>query len=331
MLGDMITLRTLLAGAFIVAGVAQAFPAAGAPAFPGRGVRIVSPYPPGISPDVATRVVAEQLTRTWGQQVLIEPRPGANGFIAIAAAKKAPPDGHEFLLVGNAHLTINPNLFHSLPYDPVGDFAPISLIYRAPFFIVVSRLGPFKTVKDLVAAAKAHPDKVGYSTPYVGSPPHLGGALLAHLTGTKMLAVHFKDGAQLYTSVANGDVGFSVATVGSVSHLVNAGKLKLLAIAAASRLPTEPGVPTAKEAGLPAGYEVDSWVGFVALRGTPPDVVRRISQDTARAIEQVEVRERFRHLGLEPVAATPDELSGIIRADLKRYAELVKKIGIQPE
>ena len=294
-------------------------------------MRIVSPYPAGISPDVAARVVAERLAKAWGQQVLIEPRPGANGFIAIAAAKKAAPDGHEFLLVGNAHLAINPNLFRTVPYDAEQDFAPISLIYRAPFFIVVSRLGPFRSVKDLVAAAKAHPGKLGYSTPYVGSPPHLGGALLAHLTGTKMLAVHFKDGAQLYTSVANGDVGFSVATVGSVSPLLKAGKLKLLVIAAASRLPGEPDIPTAKEVGLPAGYEVDSWVGFVALRGTPPDVVRRISQEVGRAIEQPEVRERYRNLGLEPAATTPEQLSGIIRADLKRYGDLVKKIGIQPE
>jgi tripartite-type tricarboxylate transporter receptor subunit TctC len=171
----------------VVAGAAAvmvlAAPQAAAQAYPSRSVRIVSPYPPGISPDVATRVVAERLAKAWGQQVLVEPRPGANGFIAIAQAKKAAADGHEFLLVGNAHLAINPNLFRTVPYDTEQDFAPISLIYRAPFFIVASRLGPFKTVKDLVAAAKAHPDRLGYSTPYVGSPPHLGGALLAHLTG----------------------------------------------------------------------------------------------------------------------------------------------------
>jgi tripartite-type tricarboxylate transporter receptor subunit TctC len=311
--------------------IALAGAVADAQPFPTRGVRIVSPYPAGISPDVAARVVAEQLAKAWHQQVLLDPRPGANGFIAIGAAKKAAPDGHELLLAGNAHLAINPNLFRTIPYDPVGDFAPISLIYRAPFFIVVSRLGPFKTVKDVIAAAKAHPDKLGYSTPYVGSPPHLGGALLAHLTHTKMLAVHYKDGAQLYTSVANGEVGFSVATVGSVTHLVSAGKLKLLAIAAPARLASEPDVPTAKEVGLPPGYEVDSWVGFVALRGTPPEVVRRISQDVTRALGQPDVKERYRNLGLEPTAATPEELAGIIRTDLKRYAEQVKRIGIQPE
>jgi tripartite-type tricarboxylate transporter receptor subunit TctC len=294
-------------------------------------VRIVSPYPAGISPDVAARVVADQLSKTWGQQVLVEPRPGANGFIAIGAAKKAAPDGHELILLGNAHLTINPNLFRSLPYDALADFAPISLIYRAPFFIVVATLGPFKTAKDLIAAAKTHPDKLAYSTPYVGSPPHLGGALLAYLTGVKMLAVHYKDGAQLYTAVANGDVGFSVATVGSVTPLLKAGKLKLVAIAAESRLPTEPGVPTAREAGLPAGYAVESWVGIVALRGTPPDLVRRMSQDIGRAIEQAEVKERWRNLGLEPAASSPDRFAELIRADLARYADLVKKIGITPE
>ena len=299
--------------------------------YPAKLVRIVSPYPTGITPDTAARLVADRLSKSWGQQVVVEPRPGANGFIAIGAAKKAAADGHELLLVGNAHLTINPHVFKSIPYDPEGDFLPVSLIYRAPFFLVVAADGPYRSIQDLVAAARARPDTVTYSTPYVGSPPHLGGAMLAALTDTKMQAVHFKEGPAIYTSVANGDVAFSVATSGSAGPLVRAGRLKLLALAAPERLASQPDVPTVKEAGGPAGYEVEAWVGLVAPRGTPPEIVRRIGADVASALADPEVRERYRNLGIQPVASSSGEMLDLIRADLGRTGDIVKRAGMQPE
>jgi tripartite-type tricarboxylate transporter receptor subunit TctC len=302
-----------------------------AQAFPNKPVHLISAYPAGIAPDVAARLVAERLSRTWGQPVILEAKPGANGFIAIGAAKKSAPDGYELLVVGNAHLTINPHVFKTLPYDPETDFVPVSLIYRAPFFIVVAANGPYRSIQDIVAAAKADPQKISYSTPYVGSPPHLGGAMLAALTGTQMLAVHFKDGAQMYTSVANGDVSFSVATSGSALPLVSAGKLKFLAIAAPQRLASQPDVATVKEVGGPAGYEVESWVGFVAPRGTPPEVVRRLSADVATALTDPDLKERYRILGIEPVATTSAEMLQLIRTDLKRTGDIVKRANINPE
>jgi len=299
--------------------------------YPTKAVHIVSPYPTGISPDVAARLVGERLSKAWGQPVVVEPRPGANGFIAIGAAKKAAPDGHELLLVGNAHLTINPHVFKNIPYDPEQDFIPVSLIYRAPFFIVVAANGPYRTLPDLVAAARANPERITYSTPYVGSLPHLGGAMLAALTDTKMQAVHFKEGPQIYTSVANGDVSFSVASAGSATPLVKAGRLKFLAIAAPERLASQPDVPTIKEAGGPAGYEVESWVGFVAPRGTPPELARRIAADVAAALADPELRERYRNLGLEPVATSGAAMAELIRTDLRRNGDIVKRAAIQPE
>lgn len=299
--------------------------------YPAKMVRIVSPFPTGITPDSAARLLADRLSKAWGQQVLVEPRPGANGFIAIGAAKKAAPDGHELLLLSNAHLAINPHVFKAIPYDSENDFAPVSLIYRAPFFVVVSTSGPHRTIQDLVAAAKASPERVTYSTPYVGSPPHLGGALLAALTDTRMTAVHYKEGPAIYTGVANGDISFTVATAGSATPLVKAGKLKLLAIAAPARLASQPDVPTIAEIGGPAGYVVESWSGILAPRGTPPEILRRIGADIAAALKEPELVERFRNLGIEPVATTSAGMAQVIRDDLRRYGEVVKRAGIQPE
>src|SRR6266852_5826085 len=166
-------------------------------AYPTRPVRIVSPYPSGLTPDIAARAIADRLSKTWGRAVIVEPRPGANGFLAIGAVKKAAPDGHELLLAGQAHLAINPRLFASVPYDPEKDFVPLSLIYRTPFFIAVSTAGTFKTIPELIAAGKASQRKLSYSSPYVGSPPHLGGALFAYLTGTQMVHIPYKEAAQV--------------------------------------------------------------------------------------------------------------------------------------
>jgi tripartite-type tricarboxylate transporter receptor subunit TctC len=297
--------------------------------FPSKPVKIVSPYPAGLTPDIATRAVAERLSKTWSQPVIVEPRPGANGFLAIGQAKKAVPDGHELLVAGQAHLAINPRLFKSVPYDPEKDFAPLSLIYRTPFFVAVSTTGPYKTIPELIAGAKASQKKLSYSSPYVGSPPHLGGALFAHLTGTQMVHVPFKDAAQIYIAVANGDVDWALGSIGSTLPLTKAGKLKLLAIAARARDPDHPDIPTVEQAGGPAGYEVDTWVSLVAPHGTPAELVRRISRDIAAALADPEVRERFKGIGVDPVSATPAELADLVKRDLA--ARHIVRTGVTAE
>jgi tripartite-type tricarboxylate transporter receptor subunit TctC len=299
--------------------------------FPNRLVRIVSPYPAGIAPDLAVRLVADKLSRYWNQQVIIEPRPGGNGFIAIGALKKAKTDGHQLLLLGSAHLALNPQFLKNVPYDPENDFVPVAMIYRTPFFIVVANEGPYKTLQDLITAARANPNAITYSTPYVGSPPHIGGALLASMTGTRMLAVQYRDGAALSTSVANGDISFHVSSSGTVAPLVSAGKLRFLAIASAKRSPSEPDVPTVREVGGPDGYEIDTWAGLVAARGTPPAVVKRINTDVLRALAEPDVRDRFRSRGIEVKPGTPEEMGELIRSDAKHYGELIRRAGIAPE
>src|SRR5882762_4148617 len=302
-----------------------------AQSFPSKPVRIVSPYPSGLTPDIAARAVAERLSKIWNQPVILEARPGANGFLAIGAVKKAAPDGHELLVAGQAHLAINPRLLKSVPYDPEKDFAPLSLIYRTPFFVAVSAAGPYKTIPELIAAAKASQRKLSYSSPYIGSPPHLGAALFAYLTGTQMVHIPYKEAAQMYIAVANGDVDFALGSVGSMLPLTKAGKLKLLAIAAKSRDPEHPDIPTVAEAGGPAGYEVDTWVSLVAPQGTPPELARRISGDIAAALADKEVKERFKGIGVDPVSNTPAQLADLMKNDLKAYGEIVKRTGVTAE
>lgn len=294
-----------------------------------KPVRIISPYAAGIGPDAAMRILAEKLSLLIGQQIVVDPRPGGNGIIALNALKQAPNDGHTFLLVGNAHLTINPHLFKSPEYQVEGVIEPVSTIYRAPFFIGVPVKGPHKSLEQLVAAAKAAPERVTYSVPYMGSPPHLGGVLLGHLTGAKLLPVAYKD-AQV-TAVAAGEVDFTMATLGSFQAMVKAGRLQLLAITQPTRLASAPDIPTVEEAGGPKEMTVQSWTALVTRHGAPADFVRRMSEDMRRALATPNVIERFDSAGLVASANTPTQLAGLLRDDGRFYGDLIKRIGMKSE
>lgn len=323
--------RTFAMISVVLAALVATPTAAQAQAWPARPVRVVSPYSSGSGPDIFLRVVAEKLSRQWGQQVVVDARAGANGFIAIEAVKKAAPDGYEMLLAGNAHATINPNLFAKVPYDIEADFAPVAMLYRTPFYIAVAANGPYRTVGDIIAAARAEPGKLSYGTPYVGSPAHLGSVNLELLTGTRMIHVPFKDTVQIYASVGNGDVSWAFGTIGSTNPLVKTGKAKLIAVAAKSRSPGMPDVPTVAEAGGPAGLEVDAWVAILAPRRTPAEIVRKVNAEVVRLLGDADVRERLTVLGFDAYPATPEQLSEIIRTDLRRNADLVKRTGAKSE
>ena len=296
--------------------------------FPSKTVRINVPFSAGSGPDVFLRILAEKLSRTWGQQVIVEARPGGNGFIAFDVVKRAPPDGYELLVAANSHLAINPNLFKKLPYDPEKDFVPVALLFRNTFFIAVASDGPYQTVPALIAAARTSPGKLSYGTPYVGSPPHLGSALFEFRTGTKMIHVPFKDTTQIFISVANGDVSWAFGSVGSTAPIVKMGRLKLLAIGAKSRLATHPDVPTIEEAGGPSGLLVDAWTGLIALRGTPEEVVRRINGEIVKQLGEPDILDRLSILGFEPAPLTPEAFGETIRADNQRLGEVIRRIGV---
>jgi tripartite-type tricarboxylate transporter receptor subunit TctC len=321
-----LTRMMLLAAAWLPV----ATPAVGQ-AFPSKLVTITAPYSAGAAPAIFTHVLADKLAAAWGVPVIVDARPGGSGFIAIDAVKKAAPDGHELLVVSNAHVAINPALYKKLPYDPQRDFVPVAMFYRTPFFLIVSISGPFTSVPALIAAAKAKPDTISYGSSYVGSPSHLGSAEFELLTGTKMVHVPYKDQSQMYVGIANGDLGWAFSTLGSALPLMQAGKIKPLAIAAKQRLKTLPDVPTMAEAGGPPGLEVDAWLAIVAPRGTPPEVVRRINADVNKALANPEVQQQLQQFGFEAAPGTPDQFAEVIRADAKKYAELVRRTGATAE
>jgi tripartite-type tricarboxylate transporter receptor subunit TctC len=300
---------------------------AAAQSFPMRTVRIVSPYPTGAGPDTVARLLAEKIAKSWGQQVIVEARPGGNGFIAIDAVKKATPDGHDVVMLDSGHVAVNPTLFKRLPYDVDRDFAPAALIYRTDFLVAVAADGPYKTVGDLIAAAKRSPGRISYATPFVGSPSHLGSALLEMRTGTQMLHVPFKETSQMVAAVASGEVSWTLSTLATTGPLVRAGKVKLIAIAARSRLPSQPEIPTVLESGGPADYEVNAWVALLAPKATPPGNIAAINREVNRALGEADIRERLATFGFTPLPSSPRELGELIRADTQKYGELVRQTG----
>lgn len=302
-----------------------------AQSFPSRPVKLVTPYSTGIGPDLYARALAEILQKEWGQGVVVEAKPGGNGFIAVEQVKKAQPDGHELLIFANSHLTINPALFKNVPYDPETDLTPISGLYRTWFFIAVKSDGPYNSVKDLIAAAKAKPGALTYGTPYVGSPSHLGSAIFEHATGTHMVHVPFKDTLQIFTSIANGDVDWAVATASSTAPMQKAGRVKLIAVAAPQRLATHPNVPTVAEAGGPKDFEVESWLVLLGPRGLQPDLVKKIGADVQKALATPEMKKRTEALGFETYQAHPAQIAARMKAELKTNVEVIKRAGVRAD
>jgi tripartite-type tricarboxylate transporter receptor subunit TctC len=305
--------------AMVTTAVAQTFPA--------KPVKITAPYSAGAAPAVFTRVVADKLSKLWGQPVIVEAKPGASGFIAIDAVKSAPPDGHELLVVSDAHVAINPSLYKKLPYDPQKDLVPVAMFYHTPFYLAVQTSGPYQSVPALIAAAKTKPEAVSYGSSYVGSPSHLGAAEFEAVTGTRMVHVPYKDQSQMYVGIANGDVGWAFTTLGSALPLMQAGRIKLIAVAQPQRSRAQPDVPTLAEAGGPAGMQVGSWLAVMAPRGTPPEVVRKINADVNRVLADPEVVAQLANFGFDGAAGTPEQFAEEIRADAKKYGELVRRTG----
>ncbi len=314
-----------IAMAAITLAIAPAVLAQGA--FPTKPVKFTSPYPSGSGPDVVTRLIADKLARYWNQTVTVEARPGANGFIAIEAVKRATPDAHELTVVDNGHVAIFPHLFKKIPYDVEKDLAPVALVYRTDFLVAVAAGGTIKTVGELIAAAKANPGKVSYGTPFVGSPSHLGSALLELMTGTQMLHVPFKETSQMVASVASGDVTWTLSTIATTGPMVRAGKVKLIGLAAKNRLASHPDIPTVLESGGPADYEVNGWVAFLTARGAPAESINAINRDVGRALGEPDVRERFAAFGFLPIPTSPQALTELIRSDSKKFGDLVRRTG----
>lgn len=298
---------------------------AGAQTFPTKPVRIITPFPVGSGPEGVARLVADKLSKSWGQPVTVENRPGGNGFIAIDAFKRGATDGHELLQLDNVHLTAYPHLFKKLPYDPVKDFEPLTPLFKAFFFTTVAVNSKYQTMADLIADAKAHPGKLNYGSWSVGNPVHLGTARLEIATGTDMQHVIFKETSQLYTSVATGDLSFALGSNATAGALQRAGRIRFLAVAAPKRLTAFPDVPTFAESGGPRDFEVSGWTTLAAPPGLPKAVADKIQRDIEKALAEPDMREKFLSFGYEPFTATREQFAQHIKAESTRFAEVIQK------
>jgi tripartite-type tricarboxylate transporter receptor subunit TctC len=296
--------------------------------FPVKPVKVVIPYAAGSGPDTVMRLLGDKLARSWGQQLVVDNRPGGNGWLAIDAAKKAPADGYTLLDVDDSQMVLQPLLYKKLPHDMAKDFEPVGAVFRTNFFVVVSADSPWKTLPDLIASAKANPGKLTYGSPGIGTVPHVGAAMLAAATGTQMQHAPFKDVQQLFGSVANGDIAWALGTAGTSGSLYRAKKVRFLALAAPQRLAGYTDIPTVSEAGGPAGFEVQSWGGMYAPHGTPKAIIDRLNADLNRVLVDPEVRAKLGGIGFVTTPSTPEAMAQAIVEQSERFAPVIKAANI---
>lgn len=293
--------------------------------FPAKPVRLLTPFPAGAGPEGVLRVLAEKLQKKWGQPVIVENKPGANGFIAIDTWKRGATDGYDILQLDNVHLAAYPHLFKKLPYDAGKDFELIAPLFRTYFFVAVPANSPYKTVGDIVKDAKANPGKLNYGSWSVGNPVHLGSALLEAQTGTQMQHIIYKETSMLYTGVANGELQFALGTLATAGPLQRAGKLRFIAVTGPKRHPAFPDVPTVAESGGPAGYELTGWTTLAVPKGLPKPVLDKISADVQAALADADMKARFDTFGYDAFPSTREQFNTFIAAESKKYGEVVAK------
>lgn len=299
-----------------------------AQAFPSKPVRIVSAFSAGSGPDAMLRMVSMQLGKIWNQSVVVDNRPGGSGFIAVGEVKKAVPDGHTILHGDGLNFTAIPHMYSKLPYDAVTDFDPVSPIHYSNFFVTVPADAPWKSMGELLKAAKESPNPINYGSWQIGSVAHIFGALMERETSIKMTHVPFKDNSMLYGSVARGDVQWAFGTNASAGSLERAGKLRYLAIAAPARLGTHPNVPTVSESGGPANFEASAWVGLFAPKGTPAAVSQKIAADLAKAMNDPETKAKMTEFGYNPLPLKPEETRALVTKESQRHKEVVTRARI---
>ena len=296
--------------------------------FPTRPVRIITPFPAGAGPEAVVRLVAERLQKKWGKPVVVENKPGANGFIAIDTFKRGSTDGHDLMHLDNVHLVAYPHLFKKLPYDPVKDFDPLTPLFKTHFFVGVSNDSKYKTVGDIVADAKARPTALNYGSWSVGNPVHLGSALLESMTDTQMQHVVYKETSQLYTAVATNELNFALGSMATAGPLQRSGRLKFIAVTGPKRHPAFPDVPTVAESGGPAGYEVTGWTTIAAPKGLPKPTADRIQRDIEEALNDPEIKQRYATFGYDLFPATREQFNAFIAAESAKYAEVIKRAKV---
>ena len=316
-----------LAGA-MAAGLA---PAAHAQSFPQKPVRVVLPFVAGSGPDLVARLLTEKMAQSTGQQFIVDNRAGANGQIALEAVAKSAPDGYTIVFADIGQFAINPSLYKKLPYDVEADFAPIAIAYTTPFYVLVSGKGPYKTLAELLAAAKAKPGGINFASAGSGSPTQLFMEQLKSAAGVDMAHIPFKGGPQIIPAILSGDVASVMLGMASVRGLVETGQLRALAVTSASRAGGFPDIPTVAEAGGPKGFNAVTWVAFAAPGKTPRDIIDKLNSELRKALALPEVRTRMAAMGFDPAGGTPEQMAQRIREDNATYSVIIKATGAQAD
>jgi tripartite-type tricarboxylate transporter receptor subunit TctC len=297
--------------------------------FPTRPVKLIIPYPPGGAVDILGRTLGQQLTETWHQPVLVDNRPGAGGTIATQITAKSPPDGYTLLIVASGHAT-TPLLYKSLPYDIFTDFTPISELGYTPNMLLTGNASPFRSVADVIEAARAKPGSLSYGMAGHGTSPHLAGELFKYLAQIDIVGVPYKGGAPVLNDLVGGQIPLSFNNLLEAIGQIRAGTVRALAVTTASRSPVLPDVPSFAESGLP-GFDTAVWWGLLAPSGLAPELVAQLHADTVAALNAPAVKGRLAELGAVVVGSSPAELAQLIRADFEKMAPALKAAKIEPE
>ena len=298
--------------------------------YPTRPVRIIVPFAAGGVADLVPRVVGEKLAQKWGQPVVVENKTGASGNIGMAEGARAAPDGYTLVLAPTGNLTVNPVLFPNLPFDTYKDLAPVTLLAQSPNVLVVHPSVPAKNFRELIAWAKANPNKLNFASPGEGSGAHLAGELLKIDAGISATHIPYKGIAPAVNDLLGGNVQMMFAGISTVLQHIKSGKLVAIAIASPKRNAQLPDVPTVDESGLP-GFDVTSWYGIVTRAGTPPAIVQKIQRDMAEALQHEDVKARLASLGLEAVGNTPQQFGALIESETRKWTDIVRKANIKPQ
>lgn len=297
--------------------------------YPTGPMRIVVPFAPGGSTDIMARTIAQQLTERFRQQVLVENRPGASGTIGTAFVAKSPPDGHTMMLVQVSFVS-NPSLFNDLPYNQSRDLTPVTNLATGPLNLTVHPSLPAKTVKQLIALARKHPEEINYGSPGAGSISRLACALFNQIAGVKMTHIPYKGSGAAIADMLSGEVQFYAPNLFLSLPHVRAGKLHSLGVTTAQRSPVAPDLPTIAEAGLP-GYEVSTWFGIFVPSGTPRAAVNQLNQALAEIVKSRVMQERLARDGLTGVASTPEEFAKEVARDTEKYDKVIRALGLQAQ
>ncbi len=317
----------------LATGLAAAWACAGTPAlaqtYPAKPIRVVVPYPPGGSGTIVARILGDKLNQAWGQQILVDSRPGASGMIGAEIVAKSPPDGYTLLAGYTSEVAINVSLFSKMAYDPLKDFAPVALTGVIPMVLLVHPSVPVKTVKELLALAQRQPGEMTYGSAGAGSPAHLAHELLNRSAGVKMVHVPYKGAAPALVDLLGGHVFTYFSGMPPAMPHVRAGKLRGLAVSSAKRSAAAPDIPAVSES-VP-GFDVPTWFSLLAPAGTPRDIIAKLNAETVRSLNDPAVKPKLAALGAETTSLNADEVAAFVRKEIEKYARVVKSSGLRVE